>query len=114
MTITDHVSDRTPTAVDRDPTRAALAAAFEGKALLTMGEAAGVLRLSVRTLRLHVARGDIAFVTEGAGAIRPRKRFAFADLDQFVQRQRRRMQPIQRPAPRINVSVRVRPTGRGG
>ena len=51
-----------------------------GDRLLTLGEAAGVLRLNPRTVRAYVKRGEIE-----ARIIGGRWRFRRADLDAFIE-----------------------------
>jgi len=65
----------------RSRTRAKEAAAPIGEKLLTLKEAAQVLRLSARTVREYVRRGDI----EGR-IIGGRYRFRQADLDAFFEK----------------------------
>jgi hypothetical protein len=58
--------------------------------LLTSAEAAHKLRCSIKTLRAHVAAGDVRYVIIGKGTKRPRIRFAPADLDEFITNQTRK------------------------
>src|SRR5215831_7084198 len=55
--------------------------------LRTPAEAARKLRCSVKTLRAHVAAGDLRYVIIGKGTKRPRIRFTAADLDEFIANQ---------------------------
>lgn len=57
--------------------------------LLTPAEAAERLRCKIGTLRGYVARGELRYVAIGHGPKRPRKLFDAADLDDFIERQKR-------------------------
>src|SRR5262252_9495285 len=61
--------------------------------LRTPAEAARKLRCSVKTLRAHVAAGDLRYVTIGQGKKRPRIRFTDADLDEFIANRTRKDAP---------------------
>src|SRR5215471_14545093 len=61
--------------------------------LRTLAEAARKLRCSVKTLRAHVAAGDLRYVIIGKGTKRPRIRFTAADLDEFIANQTRKDVP---------------------
>src|SRR6516164_3532619 len=61
--------------------------------LRTPAEAARKLRCSVKTLFGHVASGALRYVAIGHGTKRPRKRFADADLDAFIESQTRKDVP---------------------
>lgn len=58
--------------------------------LLTPKEAAARLSITVEQLAALVRDGEIAYVGVGRGAKRPRRRFTEVDLDEFIQRRRRR------------------------
>ena len=73
--------------------------------LLTMQQAAAHLGCSVKTLRGHIADGDIGYVMLGHGTKRTRKMFAPADLDAFIVNQRRK------EAPCLSAATSARPTG---
>src|SRR5262252_4531956 len=74
-----------------EPTRANPPPPPDG--LLTPAEAARKLRCSVKTLRAHVAAGDLRYVTIGQGKKRPRIRFTDADLDEFIANRTRKDAP---------------------
>ncbi|WP_424974841.1 helix-turn-helix domain-containing protein [Methylobacterium brachiatum] len=57
--------------------------------LLTPSEAAARLRISRRTLDGHVASGGIRYISVGLGLKRKRIRFDPADLESFLERQKR-------------------------
>lgn len=57
--------------------------------LLTPIEAATRLRMSDKTFREHVNRGEIAWIAKGSGLKRPRKLFHPDDLDRFIASSRR-------------------------
>ena len=67
--------------------------------LMTMEEAAAYLHIAPRTLRDHIARGEIRYVAVGGGRGRPRKLFTEDDIQDFVRRQSR-MQPCPSTAGR--------------
>ncbi len=74
--------------------------------LLTMEEAAARLGCSTRTLRGHIADGDIGYVMLGHGAKRTRKMSAPADLDAFIANNRRK-----EAAECLSAATRARPSG---
>lgn len=57
--------------------------------LLTLSEAARYVRISDRTLRAHISDGDIRYIAIGKGAKRTKKLFDPADLDAFIEGQKR-------------------------
>jgi hypothetical protein len=61
--------------------------------LRTMAEAAAKLGCSIRTLKAHVAAGELRYVTIGHGKKRPRRMFTDADLDQFITTQTHKDSP---------------------
>jgi hypothetical protein len=63
--------------------------------LLSPTEAAAELKITLKTLRGHVADGSIAFVITGRGKKRPRYAFAKVDLDAFEEARRRRRLPAE-------------------
>src|SRR5215470_18097859 len=67
--------------------------------LLTPADAARRLGCSVKTLRAHVAAGDLRYVSIGHGKKRQRKMFTDADLDDFIANQTRKDVPC--PSTRI-------------
>src|SRR6516162_7095126 len=72
--------------------------------LRTPAEAARKLRCSVKTLFGHVASGALRYVAIGHGTKRPRKRFADADLDAFIESQTRKDVPC--PSTRTETAAR--------
>jgi excisionase family DNA binding protein len=74
--------------------------------LLTMQEAAARLGCSTKTLKGHIAAGEIGYVALGHGTKRTRKMFAPADLDSFIANQRRKESPAC-----LSAATRARPTG---
>lgn len=69
--------------------------------LLTPAEAAARLRISRRTLDGHVASGGLRYISVGLGLKRRRMRFDPADLDRFLEGQRRvECPPVAVPARR--------------
>jgi hypothetical protein len=61
--------------------------------LHTPNEAAARLRCSRKTLNAHVRSGALRYVLIGRGTKRPRRMFTDADLDEFIERQRRMAVP---------------------
>ena len=76
------------------------------KGLRTSAEAAARLDCSLKTLRAHVAAGELRYVTIGQGTKRPRRRFTDQDLNEFIAAQSRKDSP-----PCHSIESRVRPTG---
>lgn len=60
--------------------------AYSVKMLLSVSEAARVLGMDPKTLRICVAVGQIRHVTIGLGTQRPRRRFARSHLLEFIER----------------------------
>jgi hypothetical protein len=63
---------------------------FAGRASVGMSDAAKILRMHVKTLRIHVADGTISFIQKGTGTERARRIFTPTDLLEFYAGQRRR------------------------
>jgi hypothetical protein len=76
-----------------------LAEGFAGRGSVGPEEAAKLLKMTEKTLRRHLASGDLTFVDVGTGLERPRRRFTLTDLVHFYVGRRRRME-LQRGAPR--------------
>jgi excisionase family DNA binding protein len=68
--------------------------------LMTPREAAAQLRVSIKTLRLLVADGDLAYVNVGRGRIKGRMMFTAAALAEFVARRTQRSPPVFVTPPR--------------
>ncbi|MBW7973549.1 helix-turn-helix domain-containing protein [Bradyrhizobium sp. BR 10289] len=64
---------------------------FAGRASVGMNEAAKILKMHVKTLRLHVTDGTISYFQKGTGTERPRRIFTPNDLLQFYAGQHRRV-----------------------
>lgn len=64
-------------------------------ALHTPAEVAARLRCSRKTLDAHVRAGDIRYLIIGHGKKRPRRMFAEADVEEFIERQTRRDVPVE-------------------
>ncbi|WP_152104144.1 MULTISPECIES: helix-turn-helix domain-containing protein [Bradyrhizobium] len=58
--------------------------------LLTGKEAAARLGITVDQLAALVHDGEISFINMGRGSKRPRRRYTEADLDDLIERRRRR------------------------
>ncbi|MBY0299840.1 MAG: helix-turn-helix domain-containing protein [Methylobacterium sp.] len=58
--------------------------------LLTPRKAAAYLGICVRTLRKHVARGDLPYIHTGHGSVRRHRMFHPDDLAEFVRARRDR------------------------
>lgn len=67
--------------------------------LFTLQEAAGELRMSLSTLRRHVANGNIGYLILGHGRVRNHIRFRRDDLDAFLAQQQRRRERVEPPPP---------------
>lgn len=65
---------------------------FAGE-LLSPAQAAATLGFDVKTLRRHVALGNIAFIDVGLGRVRPRRRFARCHVAAFIAERRVRFTP---------------------
>lgn len=63
-------------------------------ALLTPKDAAAALNMSVKTLRGHVADGNIRYIVIGRGRKRPNIAFDDSDIAEFKDHQRRRRAPL--------------------
>jgi hypothetical protein len=61
--------------------------------LRTMHEAAARLGCSEKTLKGHLARGEIGYIAIGHGLKRPRRMFADTDIDAFIANQSRKDAP---------------------
>lgn len=57
---------------------------------LTLAEAAEILSISTKTLRAHVAAGDLPYLNVGHGAKRKDIRIDPADLRAFIERRKQR------------------------
>lgn len=55
-----------------------------GLELLTMSEAARLLRIDVKTLVRHVQSNEIGFLNVGLGKKRPRRRFTIEQIKNFI------------------------------
>lgn len=60
--------------------------AFYGRAALTLPEVAKVLEMDVKTLRKHVAAGDISFRIKGTGPSHVHRVFSILDVERFLSR----------------------------
>ena len=58
--------------------------------LLTPAQTAARLACSIKTLNGHVASGALGYVIVGHGKVRPRRMFIPADVDAFIEAQRRK------------------------
>jgi excisionase family DNA binding protein len=67
--------------------------------LFTVREAAAELRISLSTLKRHMARGHIGYIQIGFGKKREHARLSRADLDAFEEQQRRIRERRPAPAP---------------
>jgi excisionase family DNA binding protein len=76
--------------------------------LLTPEEAAERLAITVEQLTSLVFDGDIAYITVGRGKKRPRRRFTQADLDDFIERHRRREVRLPESIGRGNRNISLR------
>ena len=63
---------------------------FAGRASVGLADAAKILRMHVKTLRIHIADGSVGFIQKGTGTERPRRIFTPNDLIRFYAGQRRR------------------------
>src|SRR5262245_51811893 len=64
--------------------------------LKTAAQAAAKLNCSIKTLRAHVAAGDLRYVIIGKGTKRPHRMYAATDLDGFIANQTRKDSPACR------------------
>ena len=62
--------------------------------LLTPKEAAARLAITLEQLTALVFDGEIAYIAIGRGQKRPRRRFTEADIEEFIERRRRREMPF--------------------
>lgn len=76
--------------VDEADIRARLGAAFGDRPTVDFATAARLLNMTEKTLRRHVADGNIAFRAIGTGSIRMRREFTTSDLTDFYARARQR------------------------
>ena len=72
--------------------------------LLTSTEAARKLGISIKTLDEHVAAGELRYIIIGQGKKRPRRRFADADVNEFITNQTRKESPCPSDATRARRS----------
>jgi hypothetical protein len=56
---------------------------FNGRPTVRFAEAAELLRMDEKTLRRHVADGNITYRATGTGSVRMRREFTVSDLMQF-------------------------------
>ncbi|NEU95672.1 helix-turn-helix domain-containing protein [Bradyrhizobium sp. UFLA 03-164] len=63
--------------------------------LLTPHEAACKLNITVDQLNAFAQDGEIAYINVGRGKKRPRRRYAEEDIQEFLERRRRREVPCQ-------------------
>ncbi|BBU60402.1 hypothetical protein MSC49_03370 [Methylosinus sp. C49] len=89
-----------------DPARQALVRKMKGEIVITMTEAAQMLRMGVKTLRRKCKRGEITFVVKG-GETRPRRMFAVSDLEAFLQKRQDETRYTRLSRPDWMASVRV-------
>lgn len=82
---------------------AALDEAFSERCLITLSEAARLLGISPKTLRGHVAKGELVYRKIGLGASRPRMRFARDDIEEFLEKRKCRSSGPMSPKPTLNV-----------
>lgn len=82
---------------------AALDQAFSDRLLITLSEAARLLSISPKTLRGHVAKGELVYRKIGLGSSRPRLRFARDDIEEFLERRKCRSPGSVSPKPTLNV-----------
>jgi hypothetical protein len=61
--------------------------------LKTAAQAAAKLNCSIKTLRAHVAAGDLRYVSLGKGRKRSRRMFANSDINEFITNQTRKDVP---------------------
>ena len=66
--------------------KSALEAAFAETCLITMEQAAKLLGIDRKTLRLHMNNGELGSRIVGAGTSRPRHRFGQDDILAFLER----------------------------
>lgn len=64
---------------------------FDGRPTVGLNEAAKILRMHVKTLRLHITDGNLDFLQIGTGVDRPRRIFTPTLLLEFYARQRQRV-----------------------
>lgn len=65
--------------------RERLAQAFEAKTTVNISTAARLLKMSEKTLRRHIAEGNIGFRAVGTGSLRMRREFTVSDLVGFYE-----------------------------
>ena len=65
--------------------------------LFTVREAAAELRMSLSTLKRHMAKGNIGYIQIGFGEKREHARLSRADLDAFEEQRRRIRERRERP-----------------
>jgi excisionase family DNA binding protein len=68
--------------------------ALHGEALMTPREVAERLRVSMKTLILLVHDGDLPYVNVGRGKKHQRRMFIAQDVEEFIERRKRRETPI--------------------
>src|SRR5262249_31954401 len=72
--------------------------------LKTAAQAATKLNCSIKTLRAHVAAGDLRYVIIGKGTKRPHRMFTDPDINEFIANQTRKVTPC--PSTRTGTAVR--------
>jgi hypothetical protein len=85
---------------DAQPIPAPLLAAFADRVSIGAPETAKLLGLDEKTLRGHVRRGNIRYLSIGFGEKRPRREFRLADILEFLERMSRRECPSTAPRTR--------------
>jgi hypothetical protein len=70
---------------------------FAGRATVRIAEAAGLLNMTEKTLRRHVAGGSVTFRATGTGSVRMRREFALSDLLGFYAARTARGEPPADP-----------------
>lgn len=79
---------------------AAIRRGFAGRALVGLRDAAKILNMNEKTLRRHIAEGNVSFVKTGTGEERMRREFAPEDLLNFYASRRDDQVPARRVFPR--------------
>jgi hypothetical protein len=94
--------------------------AFAERTLLGAPEVARLLEIDPKTLRRHIANGDISFRVKGFGRVKPRRVFTITDIAKFLQPQLpispQQMKMLSSPrsvhGPTLNMTFRRRKTPR--
>jgi hypothetical protein len=66
---------------------------FAGRATVRLPEAAAILKMTEKTLRRHVAEGNVRFRATGTGSLRMRREFTVSDLVDFYGARSARSEP---------------------